>query len=282
MIKAENKPSIPARRGSRRRGVQAQANTLLVRKKAARRRRLLIWCLALGLCVECAAGALTSPWFNVRRVTVHGLDGLSAEELDAAVRASRLPPGTNLFSRGVSSLADRLSAQAFVEDARIVRRIPPQVSVYVTPRAPFAAALIAGRHWELDRRGIVIRRSLPTRGLPIIEQTAAPSPMPGERIADETFLRALDIVDMLDRKGDPEFTKIVVDPRAHLCLNMSDGLIIRLGLAESLNQKVALIRKIYQEQPNPADLLKSVDLTAPAHPVCVPRPESEKRKNESA
>jgi cell division septal protein FtsQ len=207
---------------------------------------------------------------------------LNADELDAALRASHLPSGANLFSKEVSSLADRLSAQAFVAEVKVARRIPPGVSVYVTPRTPFAVALIAGRHWELDRGGTVIRRSLPSRGLPLIEQAASVSPMPGERIGDETFLRAMEIARMLGRKGDPEFTKIVVDQRAHLCLNMSDGLIIRLGLAESLNQKVALIRKIYREQPNPADLLKSVDLTAPGHPVCVPRPESEKRKNESA
>ena len=76
-----------------------------------------------------------------------------------------------------------------------------------------------------------------------------------------------------------EAASVVVDPQAQLCLNMSDGVVIRLGRADDLETKVSLVKKIYRERPDVASEIASIDLTAPEHPACTPRSKSEKRED---
>jgi hypothetical protein len=52
---------------------------------------------------------------------------------------------------------------------------------------------------------------------------------------------------------------------------MSDGIAIRLGTSDELDTKLALVEKIYRTQPDLAEKVEAIDLTAPEHPACLPR-----------
>lgn len=234
-------------------------------------RKLLLALSALALATECAAAVLTSAWFHVKEVRVTGLTRLSKGEASATSRICRIHERTRLFAAPTASIRKQLEDLPWVSTAT-VRRVPPSsLAIEIAEKRPFAVALAAGRHWEVDRHGVVIRRASNRGNLPLIECNMRATIRPGRSLGDGALMEALQVVNRSRRLHAPEIDKIIVDPTAYICLNMSDGVSIRLGRTDELDTKINLVATIYREQPDISETIESIDLTAPDHPACRPR-----------
>ena len=186
-------------------------------------------------------------------------------------RLAHLPPRTNLLRAPFGRIAQSIKTLPFVQDARVVPTLPPSLKIDVTPRIAAAVLQTPIRSVELDSDGLAIRTARPNSCLPVIVTTAAMDPRPGVGVSDSGIEGALEIV----RKAGPKIAstayQIQVDASAELCLNMNDGLTVRLGQPEELNAKLELIRRVYAEAPGIAKDLESIDLRAPEAPACSPR-----------
>ena len=278
MIKASTSRQSRSRTRGRPRGISGERGPARERSRSRARRAILLGLLAAIAMVECATGAMTTPWLFVRSVSVRGAGSLPDQEAEKALAHARIPERTGILRAPVRGLEQNLSTLPFLAHARVSRSWPDGLTVHLTPREPFAVLLAAGRHWEVDRGGTVIRRGRPTPRLPLIQIPAGSAATPGHRVADEAFADALKIARKLPRMNLPHAAKIVVDPQAHICLNMSGEVLIRLGRAEELDEKLALLEKIYRDRPDVASEISTIDLTAPEHPACVRRSDAELRK----
>src|SRR5205807_10069928 len=69
----------------------------------------------------------------------------------------------------------------------------------------------------------------------------------------------------------PTVDKIAVDQNAELCLNMHDGIQIRIGQIDDLSTKMKLAQRIYALSPQIASQVEAIDLRCPDAPACTPR-----------
>lgn len=258
-------------------GMDTAAPRLRMEQKQAKKpapranvRRRILWGLAILIVLTISAALFSSPWFNVRTVKVSGLAQLSPLEAGAAEASARIAPRTNIFRAKTKAMEQRLKALPFVADAHVSKTILCSLAVKITPRRPVALLDNGAQRWELDGEAVPIREARADENLPEISVPDA-AVQAGIPSANGGVAGALKTLESCSKMHVGPITKIAVDPGGDLCLNMNDGVVIRLGQPEEIATKVKLAARIYGEDPGVASKVESIDISNPERPACTPR-----------
>jgi hypothetical protein len=118
------------------------------------------WCgiLLIIFCFEFAIALLTAPHFSIERVEVEGLAITSPQDV-VGVQSALV--GQNWLRAGLRSAVATLEKLPTVREARITRdfRWPPQVTVHIEERQPFARVGAGDDWWIVDGSGMPFRRA---------------------------------------------------------------------------------------------------------------------------
>jgi len=247
-----------------------------------RTRRLALWLLTLALGVECAAAVLTSPALDIREVRLTGLPELLPVESDATREAVVLDSRANIVRASTRTTAAPLARLPWVERVDVTKRPPNRLEVRIVARRPAAVLAASDGRWEVDERGVLIRPAARSAGLPVIA-LAGPAEAELGHSPRSSGAAAGVAAASLARVPEPlHVRKIEVDPAGDLCLNMNDGVRIRLGQTEELSEKLALVRRIYKSNPTISADVQSIDLRCPEVPACAPRSAGEEASQSAA
>lgn len=241
-----------------------------------RRRRVLLGLYSL-IAIEACAALLTSPVFAVRQIVVSGTENLPRNEAAQVIEAAHLPERTNWFLIPTGTVGRRLSAQPWLrsEETSLVRRLPNLYRVSIAARQP-VAVLETGRPndpaCEIDAFGIPIRAARAAAVLlPRIKISSLLLPRLGTQIVNHGLQSALEILATPLTAPCPAVVKIEVDQNSNLCLNMKDGIAVRLGVREDVSASLTQIQTIYAAEPRLAWRMASIDLSCSTAPVCTNR-----------
>jgi cell division protein FtsQ len=260
-----------------RRAVQSARSSRTKRAGGAaeirRQRRRALCVLGIGLIIEGAVAALTSPALAIKRIRVDGTTSLPAVEANAIVRAATLPRGCNWFRVPRGRIALDIARMAWVKAVTIRKRLPAEMRVSITPRQPVAVAQLGVELVEVDAEGVPIRtaRQETTVSLPRVVLPPTARLQFGVPLADRAAREAVRVLGGAATDQAVRVAKIEVDQSDNLCLNMRDNTSIRLGQAEDLDAKMGIVRRIYRYRPDIANSLAAIDLTCPAKPACISR-----------
>lgn len=236
-----------------------------------RRRRRSLLCLYVSLAAVCLSALLTSPALSVKQERILGVQALSPEERQATIEATLVPPNTNWFRAPTATLEQRVRRLPWVNGARVEHAFPNGIRARVTLRRPVVLVRTAGGLFETDAAGVAIRLAGPETVLPLIELQSPRAVRAGTAFNDDAIDAAIRIAETTRQDNLVRIAKIEVDLSDNLCLNMQDGLPIQIGQVEDLPAKLALVRRIYEREPDVAQRVSAINLTCPSWPACTPR-----------
>ncbi len=234
-------------------------------------RRRILWAFGAASTITIIALLVFSPWFYVRSISLIGLGQLTQDEIRTATILSVVPEKTSIVLAPTHKLEQQLRRLPFVANAFVTRRLPATLIITIVPRKPIATLETGSTLWELDRDGIPIRRARPELVLPTISAASNEAVTAGMQVMDDGIAGGIKAFKLCGNSRVIGFSKIDVDPNADLCLNMNDGVVIRLGQPEELQVKLALAERIYEERPDIAAEVEAIDLRYPDAPACTPR-----------
>lgn len=241
------------------------------RRAARRNRRAALWSLAVLLLAECFAALLYSPAARVRRVALAGWHGLTPPEIQAVQAEASGVLGANWLRAPLGRLQQRLQAAPALRFAWVGRQFPNGVLVRLTVRRPAYDLLCGDRCLELSASGIVIRAAARNPALPCIEWNDESQPAPGAALTHGVVSALKQILQSGTAQHALRIAKIEIDHSRDMCLNMKDGLDVRLGQPDQIANKLALVQRIYARQPDVASSLARLDVSCPSAPACTPR-----------
>jgi cell division septal protein FtsQ len=238
-----------------------------------RRARVLVL-LAAALGVELVAAALTSPILGIGRISVRGATQLPAPEAAATAQVAALPAGTNLLRAPIRQMERRLEALPWVRSARVGWLTQHAVRVWLKEREPAVVASVSGRRVEMDGWGVPIRIARPSaeKALPRVDVDRSVDVRMGVPLQDDALLAAIRIYRDAPHQQMARIAEINVDAAENMCLNMSDGLRVRLGQPEDLDAKMQYIQRVYELDPNVCSHMLSINLSVPKQPACTLKP----------
>lgn len=232
--------------------------------RAARRRARLRRTLLALLLMCLAAGAV---WFarsehaEVRALIVEGTVRL---DTGAVAAASGVAVGDSALLLWPPRVELALEELPLVHSAEVSRRRLRDVVLRVVERAPIYAVTYRGITSLVDREGIVVDRGTDPR-LPTVQVLSAP-PRPGESVAGDAALANAHQV--WTGLSGPLRSRVVAmrapDPDG-LELTLDDGMIVRFGRAELLEEKIRALGAVLDDVAGSEVTL--VDVRVPGFPV---------------
>lgn len=226
--------------------------------------RLIISILLILLVGESVLAMLKSPWFEIRTVSVHGRKLIPAQFV---TRHTAVPERSNIFLFRTAGIARQLRRSPIVEDVSVSRRLPNTLVVRITERRADFTLSTHAKHYEVDRAGIPFRVvPQPNPKLPVLS-CKVPAAIPlGRPIKTSGFTSGMECLRLARAKKSLQVGKITVDQNNDLCLNVRDGLLIRLGQPQQLGDKLDKAERSMQLVP----ALEYVDVTCPEAPALKP------------
>ena len=203
--------------------VAAKASQKVVRpSKRGRSAFAVLTVLAVGTGVL----AFTRPEMNIQSVKISGAH-LTDPQVLARVQTSLV--GKNILREGLSKTEKFLASQPPIESVKIGRLAswPPQISVSIAERIPFARVGDDTNWWVIDKSGVPFRRAqkLDEKLHAIYFENVLP--IAGKSLPTPTWNRALQFVRVLDdekRAGNEwKLRRIYFDRHGFASLRLTGG-----------------------------------------------------------
>ncbi len=219
----------------------------------------------MALAAELVLVVLGSPFFQIRDVRVYGRK-LVAQEFVA--KCTQIPEKSNIFLFPTETIPQRLRKNPIIERVTASRRLPDTLVVRIVERKADFVLSTHRKHYEVDAKGIPFRIvEAPNPKLPEIACKVPQSIILGKPIKTSAFLTAVDCLRLARQQEEFSVAKITVDQNNDLCLNVRDGLLIRLGRPQHLEDKLSKAKQTIELVSD----LEYVDVTCPEAPALKPR-----------
>jgi cell division septal protein FtsQ len=140
---------------------------------------------------------ITSQWFVVRQISVHGTHRLSTRDVEALVGDLR---HDNILLADLGHYRQQLLDSPWIAAVTIRRQLPSTIAIDVTERVPMILAHLGDRLFLVDRSGAIIDEAGPQYrdfDLPVVDGLGTPGAAPGSGVDTwrvglvERFLGAL-------------------------------------------------------------------------------------------
>ena len=179
-----------------------------------------------------AHAMLTSRWFTVRHLAVHGTNRLTTNDVEARVSDLR---GDNILRADLGRYQQELQDSPWISAATLHRELPSTVVIDITERVPMVFAHLGDRLYLVDSTGAIIDENGPRYrdlDLPVVDGLASPGAPPGSSVDRwrvslvERFLDAVAAAPALRSKVSQVD---VSDPHDITVLLEGDPTVVRVG-----------------------------------------------------
>jgi cell division protein FtsQ len=222
------------------------------------------------ICALCGVAAFAgSSLFDLGTVAVTGNRAIPAPEV---LRRAGIAPGDSAFRVNAREIHDRLLLDPRVRDASVDLIFPHRLIISVRERTPVVALEIPSGYLLMGADGIGIAQSSgPGPYLPLIVdslalpwvQTGTPVPSPDARLGARTADRLPDALKQ-------EVAALRVDNAHEVTLFTRGGILVRIGAAEGIDDRMALVPDVLYAVRARGMLVQSIDLRVPGSAVVLP------------
>ncbi|MDP9069052.1 MAG: FtsQ-type POTRA domain-containing protein [Actinomycetota bacterium] len=207
----------------------------------SRRRRGLI---TAGVVVALGAAlwvAFWSPLLAVDEVVVVGGRHVTAADV---ARVAQLDASDNLLLASTSEITAKVEELAWVQSARVDRKLPGTIRVRIVERVPAAVLSLASGRWTLDAEGHVLTRGVADPDLPVLAGPRVSDLEEGTAVEEAEVQDALTTLRSLSPRIRGEVEALLAPTTERITLSLKDGTQVRFGAAEALRAKNEVLRTL--------------------------------------
>ncbi|MGQ9782490.1 MAG: cell division protein FtsQ/DivIB [Armatimonadota bacterium] len=214
------------------------------------------------------AFVLQTPMLLVREVRVKGLRFTTRDRVE---RLAKRALGKNIILFPTGEISRSIAKIPEVSRVSLDRVFPDTVEICIVERRPFAVLLHDSQVYLVQHNRFVFHQAkgIP-QGFPVIEVADPGSVRVGQRCELDGLCVGIRVINSA-RKKELTISKVSIDRLGDICLNMCNGLRVRLGQSENLNEKMSVIRTALICKPGLTREALILDVTCPRFPVYRPR-----------
>lgn len=207
---------------------------------------------------------LQSSVFAIKEVKITGLETLQDSEIR---KMAGINLGINTFKLSLNVVESRVEIQPMVKAVTVRRSYPDTIVIAITERKAVALVPLNSDFMALDQDGYFLYKvsDYSKANLPIITGLRLGTLTPGKQIVNPGLTTALKFLQKMDIRLVSQLSELnVADPQMIIMYNL-EGAEIRLGAAESIDQKLGLIMETLRKAGNRK--IKYIDITYAGKPV---------------
>jgi cell division protein FtsQ len=143
---------------------EIKGNAPVKKKKKRRKKRYLLKLCIAALAIFGAYKLLSSPIFDIQRITVENNDYYTSEQI---IDLSGVGLGENIFRISTRDVRNKLLADPYIMSVKTKRKLPGELVLRVAEREESAFVSDRGECVIIDENGLVLRR---TKTTPLLTQ----------------------------------------------------------------------------------------------------------------
>lgn len=221
------------------------------KKKRSRRKKRLMVLLILIVVIIIVAYLLTSPSFDIQKVTITGNEQLTQEKI---MEMAELKIGDNIFSKLGIVIKVKLKRNGYIQDAKIYKKYPNQIEIEITERKKQYQIKTENESYiYIDEQGYVLecakeKLELPTIiGMEITENEVGTQKRLNEKDLNK-MENVLQIREQCKRIGiNDSVTQIQVEDEYILSLE-NEGITINLGDGSNLKNRMDYVEALLKQE----------------------------------
>ena len=230
--------------------------------------RLFCWFLFSAVISGAVAYALCTPTLNVKEVQIRGV---RLADQAAVEKAAETALGHNILLLRKSPILSRIVRLPEVERVKMGRRFPDKLWIRVWERKPDAILTDSRTYCMAQDDGFMFHTvDGPVDKVPLIVLAQCGPLKPGQTACSPAAASALEVLKCA-RQEQLKTSKISVDPRGDICLNMGSDFYVKLGQPDEIAGKMSLLRRALIYKPSIAKQALYIDVSCPSAPVWRPK-----------
>lgn len=217
------------------------------RRGKSNTRRIIMTALILCLLVEIVVVALTSPYFNIKNISITGNITIPKNNI---IETAAIPSETNIFRLHTRRIVDDLLVNPVIKNARLHRKLPDELIISIKEREPDCLLRVNDKIYEIDAAGIPFR--VPTKideNIPMITYEMKERVFLGKEIVDDIFTASRRCIEISRINCPFRIKGIVVDQNGDICLNSHDGFDVKIGRPVDLEHKMDIASQVVIQIP---------------------------------
>jgi cell division protein FtsQ len=223
------------------------------RQRAVSQRRTLVFA-AMALVALAAIWGLVALWrapiFSVDSTTVSGNSRLKAEQV---LERAKVPEDATLLRLSKGAITDRLLADPWIAEARVVRKFPHSLQIEIVERTPVATVDAGGTNiWLVDGSGMwLAKRSAEDSGtMPVVRDIENLAPKAGVASNSPELRNVLAVLAGLSPELRAKVRSVSAPSIDRTALILPRGVQVFFGSAEDVAKKDTVARTILAENKN--------------------------------
>lgn len=229
-----------------------------------RRKRIVIGLvLVVGVAVLVWAVFLSSL-LVVMDVRVRGArrTGRAAVHSKASVAV-----GKNLLLLSTARVEALVEELPWVGGARVDRKLPGTIRVFVSERRPSLVAALGGEPWLIDSYGHLLLPALGNEQVPVLSGWVEPGLSQGGVLAGGNARDALKVWRSLPEALRGQLVGVFAPSMERITLFLRDDTQVRYGSARNLDDKHKVLRAVLARLRNEGRTVAYIDVRAPSNPA---------------
>ncbi len=233
------------------------------RQRGHRRASVVLIILVVIVCASLFLWLRASDVFAVKRVTATPTEHVAREDIYQATVEAR---GVSLLRLSTADIEAELASLPYVRAVEIHRGFPDTLEVEIFEYAPAARVRgSSGEVWLVADDGRVLEKAVAAE-FPLIVTAGALVPVPGEYLPTvvANALLLADLAASWDTSSTfPAVDHIAVSTGGDLTVMFEDGIELRLGTPQELEQKLTVSESIIEQYLRDGRQLLYVDASVP-------------------
>lgn len=214
-------------------------------KRKKQRRITFVVCL---LVIAAILALLLTPFFNIKYIDVSGHKKVSQKTI---VETSGISYGENIFKLNIKKMKSKLKKLPYIDEVKVVRKIPDVVVFEITERKPIVAVVAGESFVYMDENGRFLE-VVKQNNLPVLEGVKTRIEL-GKFIGDEqpemleNFIRKYNLLKQ-NGLGD-RVTSFKADNKGNISFVIDGTKTVVLGEETNVEYKFKMLEKVIAELP---------------------------------
>lgn len=191
---------------------------------------------------------ITSPLFNITKISVTGNDKVSEEQI---ISLSKIELETNIYKMVTSKVSENVKENAYIDTVTVKRKLPNEVDIIVTERKPQYMLQYGNAYVYISSQGYMLEISEEKLQLPVISgySTTQEELNAGNRLNIEDLKKLEVILRIMESATNNDIAKDISaidisDANNYTLIFESKGKTAYLGEATNINDKIIVLKQM--------------------------------------
>lgn len=214
--------------------------------------RIIKYTFLLVLILTAIIATMTSPLFNIKKITVVGNEKITSDEI---ISLSQINIEENTYKTNMKKAKSKILENPYIKSVEIKRKLPSNVEILVEERKTTFMIEYGNSYVYINNQGYILEVSSEKLEAPILQgaETITEDFIPGNRLCTEDLEKMSTVIKIMEVATNNEISSLITridiqNSQNYKILFETEQKVAYIGDGSDLNTKILNIKSILERE----------------------------------